>query len=111
MFWCFSVCVPVKQCVTQSGKCKRVPKLMPVELWQRELDGRLVYDVYIINSPDVNSNFDAGGMPAKWVILHCETLDDVEKRFPGAVSTGGKPMPGDGAMKSSAKVRARTQST
>lgn len=89
---CFNVCVPINACVTQTVQCKLSPKNMPMELWRRDQDGQVLYDVFVINNPDVNSPFHAGGMPAKWVIMHCGTAAQFHQRFPGAVCSDGKPM-------------------
>ena len=85
---CFNVCVPTFCCKTQSVKCELILKEMPMQLWQRTENGRTVYDVYVINNPAQDSPFFAGGMPAKWVIMHCGTRAEFDSRFPGACSNG-----------------------
>lgn len=89
---CFNVCVPVYTCVTQNVQCKLTPKPMPMQIWQRNQDGQIVYDVYVINTEDPSSAFHAGGMPAKWVVLHCGTEEEVKRRFPGATCSDGRPI-------------------
>jgi len=65
---------------------------MPMELWQRSKNGQPVYDVYVINNSDPQSPFHAGGMPAKWLVLHCGSKEDVKDRFPTAIRADGTPL-------------------
>jgi len=80
---CFSVCVPKSKCKTEKVECKLVSKQMRMEVWSRQKNGRLVYDVYVINEKDPASAFHAGGMPARWLILHCASEENFKSRFPG----------------------------
>jgi len=89
----FDVCVPAYECKTETVECKLVPKTMPMELWERRENGQVKYDVYVINNRDPNSPFHAGGMPSKWLILHCGSKAHLRLRFPGAICTDGKPFP------------------
>ncbi len=89
---CFSVCVPVKECTTEKVECKLVLKRMPMQLWKRKDEGRDVFDVYVINDCDENSEFFAGGMPEKWLVIHCGSKQDIMHRFPGALCADGSPM-------------------
>jgi len=89
---CFSVCVPLFECTTEKVECKLTLKPMKMELWTRRDDrtGQTVFDVYVINQKDPNSPYHAGGMPARWLILHCGSQTDFNNRFPGIDSnTGG----------------------
>lgn len=67
---------------------------MNMEVWQRQDKGRagLVYDVYVINNPDPNSPFHAGGMPAKWLVMHCASPNEFRAKFPNSVSESGQPL-------------------
>jgi len=86
---CFSVCVPKAKCKTEKVECKLASKLMRMELWSRQEGQRLVYDVYVVNDKDPASAFHAGGMPARWLILHCASPENFNSRFPGIdINTG-----------------------
>lgn len=87
---CFDVCIPTFQCKSDIIECKMVQKAMPMELWERIDHGQTVYDVFVVNNRDPNSNFHAGGMPAKWVVMHCGTKAHVQSRFPGLLAKAGK---------------------
>ncbi len=88
----FTVCVPVKKCTAKTVECKLAPKSMPMELWKRQQGNQTVYDVYVINDCNPDSNFHAGGMPEKWLIMHCGSAQDITNRFPGAICNDGKPL-------------------
>lgn len=105
---CFSVCVPVNKCQTKTVQCKLGQKEMPMQLWKRTQGTQIVYDVYVINSPNRDSPDHAGGMPDKWVIMHCGTEADFNARFPGAVCTDGTPALGAKATPKNAKPQSTT---
>lgn len=65
---------------------------MNLELWERMHYGKKVYDVYVINNVDPNSPYHAGGMPEKWLVLHCASVENVRVRFPNSVRADGQPM-------------------
>jgi len=67
---------------------------MKMELWQRKSKklGKLVFDVYVINDPDETSPYHAGGMPEKWLIVHCATADEIKRRFPNSTRADGSPL-------------------
>ncbi|WDQ16645.1 hypothetical protein [Rhodopirellula sp. P2] len=71
---------------------------MRMKIQRRQEDNRTVYDVYVINDPDANSPFHAGGMPATWLILHCATAEQVRAELPNATKQDGSPI-----VKSSSK--------
>ncbi len=88
---CFSVCVPIFECTTEKVECKLVTKRMRMELWSRQEGQSVVYDVYVINEKDPASAFHAGGMPARWLILHCASPTHFNSRFPGIdINTGAR---------------------
>ena len=62
---------------------------MKMELWRRQDPVKgTVYDVYVINvAPNI-----AGGMPERWLILHCATKDQFRQRFPNARRADGSPL-------------------
>ena len=102
---CFSVCVPTYKCYTQSVECKLGKKVMPMQLWCRTEDNKKLYDVYVINNPDPKSAVHAGGMPAKWLIMHCGTENNVNTRFPGILQTGGLSLGDQKSQATSADVK------
>ncbi|WP_144056792.1 hypothetical protein [Rhodopirellula europaea] len=63
-----------------------------MKIYRRKEGNRTVYDVYVINDPDPNSPFHAGGMPAKWLILHCATAEQVRAQLPNATKQDGTPI-------------------
>ncbi len=89
----FSVCVPINDCTKQTVECKLVKKVMKMQIWQRN-DPKLgtTYDVYVINDADPNSAYHAGGMPAKWLVVHCATPGQIRTKFPDAKKTDGSPL-------------------
>ena len=105
---CFSVCIPQNQCTTKSVQCKLGCKTMPMELWKRVENKQTRYDVYVINNPSVESSDHAGGMPSKWVIMHCGTKEQFLARFPNAVCSDGKPILADNETSKDAKPEATT---
>ncbi|MEO1525734.1 MAG: hypothetical protein AAFX06_09870 [Planctomycetota bacterium] len=84
----FKVCVPINECVTKTVECKFVWKEMPHIIYRRDDPNRRdVYDVYVINDPDVNSPYHAGGMPKEWLIMHCATKAQVQAKFPNQIAS------------------------
>ena len=88
----FQLCIPVKECTTVSVECKLVEQNMLMRLMRRFDKGRIVYDVYVINNSDPNSGFQAGGMPAEWLIMHCASAADIKRRFPDTTCKNGEPL-------------------
>jgi hypothetical protein len=89
----FSVCVPINDCTKQTVECKLVKKVMKMQIWQRN-DPRLgvAYDVYVSNDTDPSSAYHAGGMPAKWLVVHCATPAQIKSKFPDAKKSDGTPL-------------------
>lgn len=89
----FSVCVPINDCTKQTVECKLVQKVMKMQIWER-IDPVLnkAYDVYVINDSNPSSSFHAGGMPAKWLVVHCATPGQIRSKFPDAKKTDGTPL-------------------
>jgi len=81
---------------------------MPMELWKRMEDGKTRYDVHVMNNADPQSQDHAGGMPAKWLIMHCGTAEQFLSKFPGAVCSNGNPILGAKATKEKAEPKATT---
>lgn len=88
----FKVCVPINDCEKKTVECRLVPQPMQMKIYRRKEGNRTVYDVFVINDPDPNSPFHAGGMPAKWLILHCATAEQVRARLPNATKQDGTPI-------------------
>ncbi|MFG0264948.1 MAG: hypothetical protein ACF8AM_07320, partial [Rhodopirellula sp. JB055] len=84
--------VPINDCEKKTVECRLVPQLMQMKIYRRKEGSRTVYDVYVINDPDPNSPFHAGGMPAKWLILHCATAEQVRAQLPNATKQDGTPI-------------------
>lgn len=86
---CFSVCVPLNECTTEKIECKLISKPMKMELWSRNENGQIKYDVYVINDKNPDSSYHAGGMPGRWLVLHCGSSTHFNNRFPGIdINTG-----------------------
>ena len=87
---CFSVCVPTTACKTETVECKLVNKMMNLEIWERNDPERgLVYDVDVINDRNPSSEFHAGGMPAKWLVMHCGSKAELSQCFADAKKSDG----------------------
>ena len=85
----FTVCIPVKNCVTKTVECKLVKKPMPHKIFKRTDPNdhpKVSYDVYVINNADENSPYHAGGMPERWLVMHCATKEQVQAKFPNMLA-------------------------
>ncbi|EMI22057.1 hypothetical protein RMSM_01016 [Rhodopirellula maiorica SM1] len=85
----FSLCVPINECCESVLTCELRNKTMNLRAWKRD-NG--TYDVYVLN--EASGAFSAGGMPEKWLVMHCATKSQVESKFPAVQVTArdGKPV-------------------
>ncbi|WP_345688000.1 hypothetical protein [Novipirellula caenicola] len=85
----FSLCVPINECCENVLTCELRNKTMNLRAWKRN-NG--TYDVYVLNQ--ASGPFSAGGMPEKWLVMHCATKSQVESKFPEVQVTArdGKPV-------------------
>lgn len=91
----FTLCVPINDCLKKTITCELVEQEMMMRVFARSQNGVVTYDVYVLNQP--SGPHSAGGMPAKWVLMHCATWAQVEKRFPGVAK------PAQASLKTTAK--------
>lgn len=86
----FNVCVPINDCVTKTVECRLVKQAMPHIIYKRtdpNDNPRVSYDVYVINNPTPGASDHAGGMPSKWLVMHCATKSELGKRFPNMIAS------------------------
>lgn len=76
----FQLCVPINECHEKTVKCDLRDKRMKLVAYLRDTG---TYDVYVINEP--SGQYHAGGMPEKWIVLHCASQTQVRAKFPDAV--------------------------
>ena len=53
---------------------------MDIRVYERVQDGRVSFDVYVINADSGNKH--AGGMPKRWLIFHCATIGQIKAKLP-----------------------------
>ena len=63
---------------------------MNLELWERQdpVQGT-VYDAYVINNP---GPMQAGGMPEKWLTVHCGSKEQIRAKYPNSKKSDGTPL-------------------
>ena len=85
----FSLCVPIAECCETVLTCELRDKMMKLRAWKRDNGS---YDVYVLN--EASGAFSAGGMPEKWLVMHCASKAQVESKFPSVQVTArdGKPV-------------------